>query len=189
VSQETLEEADVLEPLSTPLEIPAPLEETDVEVVNVSDEGQENQVEKADIETQETVEPEAESFEVTETVYEETFVDIEALVRELNHIIKSGDHETWRTYLTEEYIREASRPEYLKRWNDNPWLSKNHIVLENLEDFFRHVVVPTRTKAKLDKIEFADESHVYAFTELGGKAFLLYYLVRTDEGWKIAFYQ
>jgi membrane-associated HD superfamily phosphohydrolase len=127
-------------------------------------------------------------FEVSEELYKQTFDDIKSIIEELNRIIRSREYKTWLTYLTEEYVENTSRPEYLRRWQKDPRLIEKNIVLRTLKDYFDYVVVPTRSQAKLDEIEFRDDTHVYAYTVFEGKTYLLYYLVKTEEGWKIDFY-
>ena len=133
-------------------------------------------------------ETQPEKFEASEELYKETFEDIEALIKELNEIIREGKYNVWLTYLTEDYIQKTSRPEYLRRWQKDPRLSERNITLHTLRDYFEYVVVPTRSRVKLDEIEFVDDHQVYAYTVFEGQKYLLYNLVKTDDGWKIDFY-
>ncbi len=134
--------------------------------------------------------PEApkQEFAVTTEVYNRTFDEIRAIIEELNGHIERSEYEKWLGYLTENYVRETSRPEYLDKWRDDPELRRRGIVLKTLKDFFVYRVVPTRSSVKLDEIQFVDDRHVYAFTVLRGEKYLLYSLVRTDTGWKVDFY-
>jgi hypothetical protein len=127
-------------------------------------------------------------FSVTTEVYNRTFDEIRAVIDELNRHIAGGEYEGWLEHLTQNYVRETSRPEFLDKWRDDPELKQRGIVLRTLKDFFVYRVVPTRTTAKLDEIEFVDDEHVYAFTVLRGEKYLLYSLVKTAEGWKVDFY-
>ena len=76
----------------------------------------------------------------------------------------------------------------MSRWLSDPRFKDSNITIETLNDYFTYVVVPTRSLVKLDKIEFIDDSKLYAYTEFKGEKYLLYYLVRTENGWKIGFY-
>ncbi len=129
-----------------------------------------------------------EKFEVSEELYKQTFDDIESIIGELNRIILNREYKNWLTYLTEAYVKNTSRPEYLRRWQKDPRLKEKKIVLKTLKDYFDYVVAPTRSKAKLDEIEFNDDTHVYAYTVFQSKKYLLYNLVKTEKGWKIDFY-
>jgi hypothetical protein len=131
--------------------------------------------------------PKAE-YAVTKEVYNRTFGEIRAVIDELNAHIARGEYEGWLEHLTDNYIRETSRQEYLDRWKEDPELKQRGIVLRTLHDFFQYRVVPTRTRAELDEIQFVDDSHVCAYTVLKGEKYLLYYLVKTDTGWKVDFY-
>ena len=127
-------------------------------------------------------------FEVSEEVYKQTFGDIKSVIEELNRIIQNREYKNWLTYLTENYVKNTSRPEYLRRWQRDPRLKEKNIVLRTLKDYFDYVVVPTRSEAKLDEIEFLDDTRVYAYTVFESKKYLLYNLLRTEKGWKIDFY-
>ena len=127
-------------------------------------------------------------FSVSVEVYNQTFDQIRTVITELNNHIARGDYEGWLQHLTENYVRETSRPEYLDKWKDDPELKRRGIVLRTLRDFFVYRVVPTRSMVKLDEIQFIDDEHVYAFTVLRGEKYLLYSLVKTSRGWKVDFY-
>ena len=129
-----------------------------------------------------------EEFKVTEELYKRTFEDINDVIEKLNTIIKNNEYDTWLTYLTDSYITETCKPDYLVKWQRDPRLIEKNITLRTLKDYFIYVVVPTRSQAKLDKIEFLDDTRVYAYTVFKGEQYLLYNLVKGDEGWKIDFY-
>jgi len=133
----------------------------------------------------ETPKPE---FAVTTEVYKRTFDEIRTVIDELNTHIAKREYDGWLEHLTENYVRETSKPEYLDKWKEDPELKRRNIVLKTLRDFFNYRVVPTRSNVKLDEIQFMDDAHVHAFTVLRGEKYLLYYLVRTEDGWKVDFY-
>ena len=133
-------------------------------------------------------EPASQEFEVTQEVYDRTFDQVNETIFELNTTIQRKDYETWLSYLTDNYIKNTSRAEYLERWKEDPLLQQKNLTLRCLEDFFKFVVVPIRSHVRLDDIEFVDQSHVYAYTVYKGEKYLLYSLVKTDEGWKVDFY-
>ncbi len=126
-------------------------------------------------------EAEEEEFIVTEELYNKTFDDIEAIINELNEVIQNKEYEKWLKYLTEEYIKKTSKSEYLGKWFKDP-------DKRTLKKFFTEVVVPTRSKVKLDEIEFLDDNSVYAYIIHKEEKYLLYYLVKIEEEWKIGFY-
>ena len=129
--------------------------------------------------------PEEEEFVVTEEVYSKTFSEIEMFIRSLNEIIRSEDYATWLTYLSEYYIQRTSDPEYLQEQSEQPLLKKSNVHLRSLQDYFTYVVVPSRTQAQLDELEFIDESQVRAFAMIRNTKALLYLLVRENGNWKI----
>ena len=126
-----------------------------------------------------------EEFVVTEEIYDKTFDEIEAFIRTLDKIIRDKDYEVWVTHLSEEYIKKTSGPGYLKEQSEKPILKKNNILLEDLEDYFYHVVVPSRSQAQLYDIEFIDGNHVKAISIIRNRRGLLYLLIRIDNKWKM----
>jgi hypothetical protein len=129
--------------------------------------------------------PAAEEFVVTEEIYTRTFGEIEAFIHSLNQIIRNSDYDGWAAHLSEEYIRAMSDPGFLKAQSEKPLLKQSNIELAGLKDYFLHVVVPSRSQAQLDEIEFIDEDHVKALSVLRGTRVILYLLNRDDGEWKI----
>ena len=104
--------------------------------------------------------PPVEEFVVTEELYDRTFEEINELIAHLNDIISRRDFQSWLGFLTPEYIIASTDPEYLHRLEDLGPLRRNNVKLRNLEDFFIHVVVPSRSDVVLDSVEFVDENRV-----------------------------
>jgi hypothetical protein len=124
-------------------------------------------------------------FVVSREVYDRTFEEIGEFIDNLNLIIRSADYESWLNFLSEEYIRVTADPAYLKDQSEKPLLKQANIQLADLRDYFIHVVVPSRTQATVDEIEFLDENHVKAIAVLRGTRVILYLLERDDGQWKI----
>jgi hypothetical protein len=161
---------------------PAPTEEPEVELPE-----EEPEPEEAVTEGELQGRP-REEFEVTEEVYEQTFDEVEQTIARLNTIIRERNFQEWKSYLTKEYEEEYSDPETLAEWSESPLLQRNEITLRSLEDYFNFVVVPSRSNARLDDLEFVDENTVEAFMNVRGRRALLY-LLRKEEGvWKIDTY-
>jgi hypothetical protein len=129
-------------------------------------------------------EPQGE-FLVSEEEYTRTFEEIREFVDNLNNIIRSADYDGWLTYLSEQYILTTSDPAFLKNQSETPLLKQANVQLRSLRDYFIHVVVPSRTHATLDEIEFLDENHIKAIALLRGTRVILYLLERDQDQWKI----
>lgn len=129
--------------------------------------------------------PGPERFVVTQEVYSRTFEEVERFVVRLTDIILREDYDTWLTFLSADYIRRTSDPEYLRQQSDKPLLKQNNVHLRTLRDYFEHVVVPSRAAATIDEIEFIDQTHVKAITTVRNTRAVLYLLVREDGAWKI----
>jgi len=127
----------------------------------------------------------AAGFVVTEEVYQRTFEEIEAVIVELNAIIRAGDFAAWERRLTAAYRERTSSREYLDEVSQSPLLKQSGVTLATLEDYFRKVVVPSRSSVKLNQLAFVDATHVKAITVIQGEAYILYWLVREDGTWNI----
>jgi hypothetical protein len=122
---------------------------------------------------------------VSKEVYQKTFGEIEALIREWNGVIARKDYAKWHAALSRAYITDRGSEAYLAELSRNQKLRERGIVLKNLRDYFENVVVPARVDAGLDRIEFASETKVKAYANIGGDLAILFYVVREDGGWKI----
>jgi hypothetical protein len=130
----------------------------------------------------------AQQIEVSQEEYEAAFFDIEALIKDLNSVISRRSFIQWKPYLDDIYIETMSSDEKLNEINEKPVLKQANIELESLEDYFRFVVVPSRSNAKLDEIEFLDSNRVTAYMYNKGnpeQRIILYQLTKIDGVWKI----
>jgi len=128
---------------------------------------------------------EQEEFVVTDEIYSQTLDEIKEFIQVLNQVIESKNFEVWSTYLTIDYLQRTSDPQYLAEQSEKPILKKNNIVLKSLSDYFTYVVVPSRSGARIDDIEFIDRYHVKAISMIRNTRGLLYLLVREEDQWKI----
>ena len=126
-----------------------------------------------------------EPIEVSEEVYEQTFTEIEATIKELNAVISARNFERWKTYLTDAYLEEYSDPQRLAEISEMPILARNDITLTSLRDYFQRVVVPSRQDARLDDLRFLSENEVYAIMNINGNSVILYRLRKVDGRWKV----
>ncbi|MCF7938870.1 MAG: hypothetical protein K9L68_09765 [Spirochaetales bacterium] len=136
-------------------------------------------------EAEEVEKDDPEDFEISEEVYTETFSDVENVIRELSSIIRKENFNAWKEYLTKEYIEEYSDPQTLRELSEYPLFKKNNIKLDSLRDYFQYVVVPSRSSARLDDLEFIGKEKVKAIMIEDEQRIVLFYLEKTQTGWKI----
>ena len=143
--------------------------------------------ENAESEPDSGTEPEAEPepIEVSEDVYNQAFEEVEAVIAELNQIIYRGDFDAWMEHLTEHYREIYSDPEVLAEISRQPVLAQNNIQLRTIHDYFRHVFVPSRARARLDDLVFYSDTVVEAVTVFRGEPLILYLLRKVDGEWRI----
>ncbi len=126
-----------------------------------------------------------EEFAVSEQVFTETFEDVRRLIDQLNSIVRAENYDRWLDYLTDEYIDHFSSPEVLEENSEQPLLKKYDIKLNSLRDYFKYVVVPSRSNARLDDLVFVDNEHVKAIMIIKNNRTILYLLEKDESGWKI----
>ncbi|MDR2103227.1 MAG: hypothetical protein LBP42_03885 [Treponema sp.] len=123
---------------------------------------------------------------VTEEEFNFTKAEIQALVEKINTIIQSKDYNAWINCLGAEYLAEKNSKTYLAQISEQPRLKSQKITLANAEDYFNHVVVPSRVNNRVDDIEFVTKNRVKAYTlKANGQRLRLYDLENLGNGWKI----
>ncbi len=122
---------------------------------------------------------------VTEAFYEETLTDVRKLIATLNTIIADEDYNSWLTYLTPQYVQNFSDPKTLAELSNMPLLQKEGIELHSLRDYFLNVVVPSRSDARVDDVDFLSKNHVRAIAIINGQRYILYDLRYQEGSWKI----
>ena len=129
---------------------------------------------------------------VSQDLYNLTKVDVQHFIEDLNKIISSGNYNSWKDALSDEYFAMISSPGYLHQVSEQPAMKTQKIVLRTAEDFFKHVVMPSRANTRVDDIdiEFISENRVKAFTVSASRAneeqrLRLYDLEHFENSWKI----
>ena len=119
-----------------------------------------------------------------------TFFDVRSLIQGLNSIIQAKDYESWSAALTPEYQAYYSSDETLVKISDAAVLKRQGIVLRSLQDYFIHVVYPSRQNDRVDDIEFISPDRIKAITiNLKGERLVLYNLEKIGDTWKIAIWR
>ncbi|MCL2721052.1 MAG: hypothetical protein FWD47_06895 [Treponema sp.] len=127
---------------------------------------------------------------VSEAQYASTRIEVQQFIENLNQIIRNRNFQAWRACLSPEYLAEISSAENLRQISEQPAMRTRNIVLRNVEDYFIHVVVPSRANSRVDDIEFITANRVNAFTinvnSRGEEQRLrLYALERVNNTWTI----
>jgi hypothetical protein len=123
---------------------------------------------------------------ISKEVFDATKGEVQALIEELNQLIRDKNYTAWVQYLSPGYKESLSNPEFLKTVSESSRLKNQKIVLKNLEDYFLYVVVPSRANDRVDDIEFIGQNRVKAYTITSkGQRLRLYELEKTDGNWNI----
>ena len=138
-----------------------------------------------------------EIVEVSEELYQTTMADIQALVGELNGIIRSRNYNAWIGYLAEAYYQRVSSREFLEERTDELYRRDQIVasttgrtaqrrILRTARDYFEHIVVPSRSNDRVDDIAFLSDNQVRAYTiDNRGTLLILYDLELIDGNWRI----
>jgi hypothetical protein len=123
---------------------------------------------------------------ITEEVFNATKTDVQQFIGDLNNIIRTKDYKAWVDHLGEAYFSHISSPEYLGRISESARLKARQIRVSTPQEYFIHVVVPSRANDRVDDIEFVSPTRVKAFTITAKNQRLrLYDLEWSDNRWKI----
>jgi hypothetical protein len=128
---------------------------------------------------------------VTREQYASTMDEVRTFIEELNRVIRSRNYNAWRAALSPEYFAAISSQENLQEISEQPAMKTRRIVLRSAQDYFIHVVVPSRANSRVDGIEFVGRNRVKAFTintnQRTGEEqrLLLYSLEKIGDSWKI----
>ena len=144
---------------------------------------------------QEVKPPVEEKFDpstVTDAQYVSTREEVRLFIDELNRIISNRNYNSWKAALSQEYFNEISSPEKLRQISEEPAMKTRKITLKTAEDYFTHVVVPSRANNRFEDIdiEFIERNRVKAFSintnRTGEEQRLrLYDLEKIGSSWKI----
>ena len=132
--------------------------------------------------------------------YEAVKEEVQALIAELNRIIRARNYHEWITHLSESFYREINSQAFLEERTEELFRrdqtvarsmgrDPRHVqrrVLRTAMDFFHHIVVPSRSNDRVDDIDFVSERQVKAYTiDVRGNRLILYNLEIIDGRWKI----
>jgi hypothetical protein len=127
---------------------------------------------------------------VSREQYVSTREEVQQFIEGLNRIIQNRNYEAWKAALSPDHFAEISSKENLDYLSESPAMVSRRIVLRTPEDYFIHVVVPSRANSRVDDIEFISENRVKAFTintnRAGEEVWLrLYDLEKINNTWTI----
>ena len=132
--------------------------------------------------------------------YEAAKLEVQALIADLNRIIRARNYEAWVNHLADSYYALINSRDFLEERTEELY-RRDVIVAQNMgrdprmverrilrtgRDFFLHIVVPSRSNDRVDDIDFVSENRVKAFTiDTRGNRLILYDLEIIDGRWKI----
>ena len=137
---------------------------------------------------------------ITREKFETAKADVQALISELNRIIRAKNYNAWRGHLSDSYFKEISSEAFLEEKTEELY-RRDQIVAQNVgrdpkrvskkilrtsKDYFDNVVVPSRSNDRMDDIDFVSENRVKAYTvDNRGQRLVLYDLEIIESKWKI----
>jgi len=137
---------------------------------------------------------------ISEEIYTAAKIEIQALISDLNRIIRARNYDAWINYLDESYLGLISSRDFLNERTEDLY-KRDQIVAQNMgkdprlvekkilrtaRDYFTNVVVPSRSNDRVDDIDFISEHNVKAYTiDTRGQKLVLYHLAEINGKWKI----
>jgi hypothetical protein len=137
---------------------------------------------------------------ISEEMFANTKADVNALIDDLNRLIRARNYNAWIDYLSASYFQEISSNDFLEDRTEELY-RRDQIVASNLgrdprrvekkilrtpRDYFDNVVVPSRSNDRMDDIDFVSENRVKAYTiDSRGNRLVLYDLELIENKWKI----
>jgi hypothetical protein len=123
---------------------------------------------------------------ISKEIFDSTKTEVQHFIEELNGLIRGKNYSAWKATLAPDFFTEISSSGYLQRASESAALKSRNIVLKSPEDYFTHVVVPSRANSRVDDIEFVSQNRVKAFTiNPNGQRLRLYDLEHTGNTWLI----
>jgi hypothetical protein len=137
----------------------------------------------------------SDSMNISQEMYEQTLAEVRLFVDKLNLLIQNKNYAGWKDALSNERFEQISSPEFLESASESAALKSRKITLKTADDYFEHVVVPSRSNSRVDEIEFTARNRVKVYyvekprrnddntAEI--RRLRLYELEKTGDIWKI----
>jgi len=137
---------------------------------------------------------------ITKERHDAAKAEVQALIADLNRIIRARNYNGWLDHLADSYLEEISSQAFLEERTEelyrrdqivaqNTGRNPNHVqkkILRVPRDYFDNVVVPSRSNDRMDDIDFISENRVKAYTiNSHGQRLILYDLEMIANKWKI----
>lgn len=126
---------------------------------------------------------EFEGVTITRETYDQTKSELEKVVDQLNKITATKDYNKWVEFLSPQYKYDYSNPTVLKVVSEA--LPVKGIKLRSLKDYFTYVFVPSRSKIRVDDIQFLSPERVNVLMKQGGRTVIIYGIENTKGKWKL----
>ena len=129
-------------------------------------------------------------LEISSEYHSSTRAEVQQFIENLNQIIRRKNYTAWKAALSPEFFAEISSPQNLSTLSESPAMTTRKIVLRSPQDYFEHVVVPSRANLHVDDIEFVSMTRVKAFSITRNRAgeevrLRLYDLEKINNTWTI----
>lgn len=162
---------------------PEPVQHIVTEVQKEPDAVQEEPVQAEPVHSKDDVIAEVEGVTITRETYDQTKSELEKVVDQLNKITATKDYNKWIEFLSLQYRHDYSNPAVLKVVSET--LPIKGIKLKSLKDYFTYVFVPSRSKIRVDDIQFLTPQRVNVIMKKGEDAVIIYGIENTDGSWKL----
>lgn len=128
------------------------------------------------------------SLTESEFVSMEEFTDdkskILQIINELSEIMATKNYNSWLNYIEKESIQYYSNPVNLRKAQKK--LPIKNLQLNDLEDYFRFIFIPSRKVSNVDEIRYISKTNIKAVqVKEDFSTVVYYYFVKKDGKWKV----
>ncbi len=120
---------------------------------------------------------------ISKDEFEEDKAAIQAIIKELDVVMKNLEYKKWVTFVDEESINYWSKPVNLKKASSK--LPKKGLLLRNLEDYFRFVFVPSRAGRDVPEIRYETNTYVKAVQFQDDTDIIYYHFNKINGKWMV----
>ncbi len=124
------------------------------------------------------------SSEITIEEFEEDKSTILAIIKKLETVMKNKDYKTWLTYVDDASVKYWSTKKNLQKAQSR--LPVKGLYLNNLQDYFKYVFIPSRNGRRVDEIRYETKETVKVVQVNDDSDTVYYYFKKSSNGaWKL----
>ena len=122
-------------------------------------------------------------IEVTKETFTEDKTEIMHIISNLADIMVNHDYDSWVKYMDAESVKYWSNPQNLKK--ASKMLPVQGLRMNNLNDYFTYVFIPSRQGRAVDEIRYISKDSVKAVQVSSDTDIIYYYFTKINDKWLV----